>query len=175
MIPIAASVTQQSHQPLILLLDECLASTTPELGPDSRVYPLITNKGYVWEDVLFLEPKNFSCSTAVYSLLSFKINYFFVCFKVSCRQQKYKLHISAKNAIVRDQAKSSSFQVCHWRRCKFTWFTFIYCFIHSSVLISFASSSGLPTLQACGMGPKRPGWWQESLSIWQDQLTVWWF
>ncbi|XP_016405426.1 zona pellucida sperm-binding protein 3-like [Sinocyclocheilus rhinocerous] len=47
MIPIAASVAQQNHQPLILLLDECLASTTPELAPDSHVYPLITNKGYV--------------------------------------------------------------------------------------------------------------------------------
>ncbi|XP_016136086.1 zona pellucida glycoprotein 3f, tandem duplicate 1 isoform X1 [Sinocyclocheilus grahami] len=45
MIPIAASVAQQNHQPLILLLDECLASTTPELASDSRVYPLITNKG----------------------------------------------------------------------------------------------------------------------------------
>ncbi|KAF4117565.1 zona pellucida glycoprotein 3f, tandem duplicate 1 isoform X1 [Onychostoma macrolepis] len=45
MIPIAASVVQQNHQPLILLLDECLASTTSELAPDSHVYPLITNKG----------------------------------------------------------------------------------------------------------------------------------
>ncbi|XP_042633393.1 zona pellucida sperm-binding protein 3-like [Cyprinus carpio] len=44
-IPIAASVAQQNHQPLILLLDECLASTTPELGPDSHVYPIITNNG----------------------------------------------------------------------------------------------------------------------------------
>ncbi|KAA0719501.1 hypothetical protein E1301_Tti016008 [Triplophysa tibetana] len=44
-IPIAASVEQQSHQPLMLLLEECVASTTPELGPDSRIYPLITNKG----------------------------------------------------------------------------------------------------------------------------------
>ncbi|KTG37472.1 hypothetical protein cypCar_00008321 [Cyprinus carpio] len=70
-IPIAASVAQQNHQPLILLLDECLASTTPELGPDSHVYPIITNNG----------------------------------------QQKYKLKVSAKKAVVRDQAKSSSFQV----------------------------------------------------------------
>ncbi|KTF89496.1 hypothetical protein cypCar_00029724 [Cyprinus carpio] len=46
MIPIAASVAQQNHQPLLLLLDECFASTTPELAPDSPVYPLITNKGY---------------------------------------------------------------------------------------------------------------------------------
>ncbi|XP_051554345.1 zona pellucida sperm-binding protein 3-like [Myxocyprinus asiaticus] len=45
MIPIAASVDQQFHQPLVLLLEECVASTTPELGPDSRVYPLLTNKG----------------------------------------------------------------------------------------------------------------------------------
>ncbi|XP_051556236.1 zona pellucida sperm-binding protein 3-like isoform X5 [Myxocyprinus asiaticus] len=45
MIPIAASVDQQSHQPLMLLLEECVASTTPEIGPDSHIYPLITNKG----------------------------------------------------------------------------------------------------------------------------------
>ncbi|XP_065133206.1 zona pellucida glycoprotein 3f, tandem duplicate 1 [Paramisgurnus dabryanus] len=45
MIPIAASVDQHSHQPLLLLLEECVASTTPELGPDSQMYPLITNKG----------------------------------------------------------------------------------------------------------------------------------
>ncbi|XP_057189704.1 zona pellucida glycoprotein 3f, tandem duplicate 1 isoform X1 [Triplophysa rosa] len=44
-IPIAASVEQHAHQPLMLLLEECVASTTPELGPDSRIYPLITNKG----------------------------------------------------------------------------------------------------------------------------------
>ncbi|KAK9979118.1 hypothetical protein ABG768_012563 [Culter alburnus] len=44
-IPIAASVDQKTHQPLILLLDECVASTTPELGPDSQIYPLITNMG----------------------------------------------------------------------------------------------------------------------------------
>lgn len=56
-IPIAASVDQKTHQPLILLLDECVASTTPELGPDSQIYPLITNMGYVWRHgVLFLEP-----------------------------------------------------------------------------------------------------------------------
>ncbi len=62
MIPIAASVAQQNHQPLILLLDECLASTTPELAPDSHVYPLITNKGYVCgQDMPFLKPKMFSC------------------------------------------------------------------------------------------------------------------
>lgn len=60
MIPIAASVAQQNHQPLILLLDECLASTTPELAPESRVYPLITNKGYVCrQDVPFLKSKMF--------------------------------------------------------------------------------------------------------------------
>uniref|UniRef100_A0A673IJX6 Zona pellucida glycoprotein 3f, tandem duplicate 1 n=1 Tax=Sinocyclocheilus rhinocerous TaxID=307959 RepID=A0A673IJX6_9TELE len=66
MIPIAASVAQQNHQPLILLLDECLASTTPELAPDSHVYPLITNKGYVCrQDVPFLKPKMFPCDYSV--------------------------------------------------------------------------------------------------------------
>uniref|UniRef100_A0A673IHR1 Zona pellucida glycoprotein 3f, tandem duplicate 1 n=1 Tax=Sinocyclocheilus rhinocerous TaxID=307959 RepID=A0A673IHR1_9TELE len=67
MIPIAASVAQQNHQPLILLLDECLASTTPELAPDSHVYPLITNKGYVCrQDVPFLKNSkdDSSCKTS---------------------------------------------------------------------------------------------------------------
>lgn len=71
MIPIAASVAQQNHQPLMLLLDECLASTTPELAPDSRVYPLITNKGYVCrQDVPFLKPKKFFIWLAVFLVLN---------------------------------------------------------------------------------------------------------
>uniref|UniRef100_A0AAY4B4X4 ZP domain-containing protein n=1 Tax=Denticeps clupeoides TaxID=299321 RepID=A0AAY4B4X4_9TELE len=45
LIPISASVDQQAHQPLLLLLDECVASTTPEIGPESQIYPFITNKG----------------------------------------------------------------------------------------------------------------------------------
>ncbi|XP_059200634.1 zona pellucida sperm-binding protein 3-like [Centropristis striata] len=44
-IPIMASVVQKSHQPLVLLLEECVAATTPELQPDSNLYPIITNKG----------------------------------------------------------------------------------------------------------------------------------
>ncbi|XP_034559637.1 zona pellucida sperm-binding protein 3-like [Notolabrus celidotus] len=44
-IPIKASVEQKSHQPLLLLLDECVASTTPELQPESSIYPIINNKG----------------------------------------------------------------------------------------------------------------------------------
>lgn len=69
MIPIAASVAQQNHQPLILLLDECLASTTPELAPDSHVYPLITNKGYVCgPDMPFLKPIFFHVIDSVLSL-----------------------------------------------------------------------------------------------------------
>ncbi|XP_068196775.1 zona pellucida sperm-binding protein 3-like [Antennarius striatus] len=45
MIPIMASVAQKSHQPLLLLLEECVAASTPELQPESSVYPIITNKG----------------------------------------------------------------------------------------------------------------------------------
>ncbi|XP_051984708.1 zona pellucida glycoprotein 3f, tandem duplicate 2 [Xyrauchen texanus] len=44
-VPIWAGVDQQAHQPLILLLEECVASTTMEIYPDTLTYPLITNKG----------------------------------------------------------------------------------------------------------------------------------
>nr|XP_046265533.1 zona pellucida sperm-binding protein 3-like isoform X2 [Scatophagus argus] len=44
-IPIMASVVQKTHQPLLLLLEECVASTTPELQPESIIYPIINNKG----------------------------------------------------------------------------------------------------------------------------------
>lgn len=125
----------------------------------------------------FWSKKCFHVICSVLSLNTLLIFFFFKFrFKVSCRQQKCKLQVSAKKSVVRDQVESSSFQVCHWRRCKFTWFInlLICSFICSSVWAYFAStSSGLPALQACGMGPKWPGWWQESLSIWPDQLTVW--
>ncbi|XP_028988239.2 zona pellucida sperm-binding protein 3-like [Betta splendens] len=45
LMPIMASVEQKAHHPLLLLLEECVATTTPKLQPDSKVYPLITNKG----------------------------------------------------------------------------------------------------------------------------------
>ncbi|KAK2821955.1 hypothetical protein Q5P01_022020 [Channa striata] len=44
-IPIVATVEQETHQPLLLLLDECVAATTPELQAGSNIYPIITNKG----------------------------------------------------------------------------------------------------------------------------------
>ncbi|XP_042574627.1 zona pellucida sperm-binding protein 3-like [Cyprinus carpio] len=44
-VPIWAGVNQQAHQPLLLLLEECVASTTLEIYPDTLTYPLITNKG----------------------------------------------------------------------------------------------------------------------------------
>uniref|UniRef100_A0A672HRJ1 Zona pellucida glycoprotein 3f, tandem duplicate 1 n=1 Tax=Salarias fasciatus TaxID=181472 RepID=A0A672HRJ1_SALFA len=44
-IPIMASVEQGSHQPLLLLLEECEASTTPDLRPGSSLYTIISNKG----------------------------------------------------------------------------------------------------------------------------------
>lgn len=45
LIPIMASVEQDSHQPLLLLLEECAASTTPELRPGTAVHDIIANKG----------------------------------------------------------------------------------------------------------------------------------
>ena len=44
-MPIWAAVEQKSHQPLLLLMDECIAATTPELHPDSQIYPIVGNKG----------------------------------------------------------------------------------------------------------------------------------
>uniref|UniRef100_UPI003AAE17BA zona pellucida sperm-binding protein 3-like n=1 Tax=Centroberyx gerrardi TaxID=166262 RepID=UPI003AAE17BA len=45
LIPIMASVEQTSHQPLLLLLEECVAANTPELQPESEMFTIITNKG----------------------------------------------------------------------------------------------------------------------------------
>ncbi|XP_029380547.1 zona pellucida sperm-binding protein 3-like [Echeneis naucrates] len=45
LIPIMASVEQRTHQPLLLLFEECVASTTAELQHSSNLYPIITNKG----------------------------------------------------------------------------------------------------------------------------------
>ncbi|XP_053486026.1 zona pellucida glycoprotein 3f, tandem duplicate 2 [Ictalurus furcatus] len=40
-----ASVVQQGHQSLMLYLEECVASNTVALEPQSWTYPIITNKG----------------------------------------------------------------------------------------------------------------------------------
>ncbi|XP_074544260.1 zona pellucida sperm-binding protein 3-like [Halichoeres trimaculatus] len=50
-MPIWAAVEQKSHQPLLLLMEECVATTTPELLPGSQIYPIITNKGCLAESV----------------------------------------------------------------------------------------------------------------------------
>lgn len=47
LVPIMASVEQDSHQPLLLLLEECIASTTPDLRPGSSLHEIIANKGFV--------------------------------------------------------------------------------------------------------------------------------
>uniref|UniRef100_A0A3P8X5W7 Zona pellucida glycoprotein 3f, tandem duplicate 1 n=1 Tax=Cynoglossus semilaevis TaxID=244447 RepID=A0A3P8X5W7_CYNSE len=44
-IPVMASVEEATHQPLLLLLEECLAADTPQLVPESNVYTVIGNKG----------------------------------------------------------------------------------------------------------------------------------
>ncbi|KAJ8268667.1 hypothetical protein COCON_G00138390 [Conger conger] len=45
LIPIWAAVDQQDHLPLLLLMDECVATTTPEPDPSGPVYPIISNGG----------------------------------------------------------------------------------------------------------------------------------
>ncbi|XP_076018232.1 zona pellucida sperm-binding protein 3-like [Genypterus blacodes] len=50
-MPIWAAVEQKSHQPLLLLMEECVAATTSELQPDSQVYPIITNKGCLLDSI----------------------------------------------------------------------------------------------------------------------------
>ncbi|XP_041945610.1 zona pellucida sperm-binding protein 3-like [Alosa sapidissima] len=44
-IPVWAYVEQHAHQPLLLLLDECVASDAIELEPTTLVHPIITNHG----------------------------------------------------------------------------------------------------------------------------------
>lgn len=46
---IMASVEQNRHQPLLLLLEECVAANAPEIQPETNLYPIITNKGYFQE------------------------------------------------------------------------------------------------------------------------------
>nr|XP_019964048.1 PREDICTED: uncharacterized protein LOC109643381 [Paralichthys olivaceus] len=74
-MPIWAAVEQKSHQPLLLLMEECVAATTPELHPDSQVYPIIANKGCLLESVkgnsMFL-PRYHSSALILY-LQSFKL------------------------------------------------------------------------------------------------------
>ncbi|KAM9323181.1 zona pellucida sperm-binding protein 3-like [Pholidichthys leucotaenia] len=44
-MPIWAAVEQKFHQPLLLLMDECVAARTAELRPEDQVHPIITDKG----------------------------------------------------------------------------------------------------------------------------------
>uniref|UniRef100_A0A3Q2CI27 Zona pellucida glycoprotein 3f, tandem duplicate 2 n=1 Tax=Cyprinodon variegatus TaxID=28743 RepID=A0A3Q2CI27_CYPVA len=68
------SVEQKSHQPLTLLMDECVAASTPDLQPGSQIYPLVVNHGCLLESkrgsALFL-PRYHSSAIVLY-LQSFK-------------------------------------------------------------------------------------------------------
>ncbi|XP_040911278.1 zona pellucida glycoprotein 3f, tandem duplicate 2 [Toxotes jaculatrix] len=73
-MPIWAAVEQKSHQPLLLLMEECVAATSPELQLGSQVYPIISNKGCLLESLrgnsVFL-PRYHSSALILY-LQSFK-------------------------------------------------------------------------------------------------------
>ncbi|XP_070701035.1 zona pellucida sperm-binding protein 3-like [Pempheris klunzingeri] len=74
-MPIWAAVEQKSHQPLLLLMEECVAATTPELHPGSEVYPIISNNGCLLDSMrgnsVFL-PRYHSSAIILY-LQSFKL------------------------------------------------------------------------------------------------------
>ncbi|XP_008332968.3 zona pellucida glycoprotein 3f, tandem duplicate 2 [Cynoglossus semilaevis] len=75
-MPIWAAVEQKSHQPLLLLMEECVAVSTPDLQAEGQVYPIITNKGCLVESVrgnsMFL-PRYHSSAIVLY-LQAFKFN-----------------------------------------------------------------------------------------------------
>ncbi|KAL3988042.1 interferon alpha [Sarotherodon galilaeus] len=76
-MPIWAAVEQKSHQPLLLLIEECVAAPTAELQPGSQVYPIIGNKGCLLEskkgNSMFL-PRYHSSSIILY-LQSFNFGF----------------------------------------------------------------------------------------------------
>nr|XP_040027237.1 zona pellucida sperm-binding protein 3-like [Gasterosteus aculeatus aculeatus] len=69
LLPIWATVEQKSHQPLLLLMEECVATSTPELHAGSAVHPIIGNKGCLLESMtensLFLPRYQTSAVTLV--------------------------------------------------------------------------------------------------------------
>ncbi|XP_013859970.1 zona pellucida sperm-binding protein 3 [Austrofundulus limnaeus] len=75
-MPIWVAVEQKAHQPLLMLMDECVAATTPELQPNTQIYPIIGNNGCLFESKrgssMFL-PRYHSSAIVLY-LQSFKFN-----------------------------------------------------------------------------------------------------
>ncbi|XP_047445724.1 zona pellucida sperm-binding protein 3-like [Mugil cephalus] len=75
-MPIWASVEQMSHQPLLLLMEECVAAPTAEIHSGTQVYPIIGNKGCLFESMrgnaMFL-PRYHSSAITLY-LQSFKFS-----------------------------------------------------------------------------------------------------
>ncbi|KAK5859622.1 hypothetical protein PBY51_021167 [Eleginops maclovinus] len=73
-MPIWAAVEQKSHQPLLLLMEECVAATLPELQANSNVYPIISNKGCLLDSVkgnsMFLP--RYHSSAIILNMQSFK-------------------------------------------------------------------------------------------------------
>ncbi|XP_054479090.1 zona pellucida glycoprotein 3f, tandem duplicate 2 isoform X2 [Anoplopoma fimbria] len=110
-LPIWAAVEQKSHQPLLLLMEECVATTTPELQPGSQVYPIISNKGCLLDSVrghsLFL-PR--SQSSAVILMLQ--------SFKFSLGEEVY-IHckLVAWDPEVFDESKKT----CHYKKESLSW------------------------------------------------------
>lgn len=117
-IPIMASVVQETHQPLLLLLEECVAATTSELYPESTTYPIISNKGYSWQ-------------WAFISKIYFGRNLGSNANKCSLTQQMsfgkcvVTIKIRTKAKVIGDPPITSDLYVCYGRRGKlaFTFFS----------------------------------------------------
>ncbi|KAJ3595560.1 hypothetical protein NHX12_004863 [Muraenolepis orangiensis] len=77
MMPIWAAVEQKSHQPMLLLMEECVATATPDLRPGAQYYPLVGNQGCLlaskWGSSRFL-PRYHSSALVLY-LQTFKLSF----------------------------------------------------------------------------------------------------
>ncbi|KAK1898066.1 Granzyme K [Dissostichus eleginoides] len=104
-IPIMASVVQNTHQPLLLLLEECVAATTPELYPESTMYPIISNKGYSGNDLK--KKKTYFGSNA---------NTFSLTQQMSFGKCVVTIKIRTKAKVIGDPPITSDLYVCYGRR-----------------------------------------------------------
>ncbi|XP_027004358.1 zona pellucida glycoprotein 3f, tandem duplicate 2 [Tachysurus fulvidraco] len=110
-INIWASVEQQAHQSLILYMEECVASNTLALEPQSWAYPVITNKGCIVDGKIgasrFL-PRNQS-SSLVLRLQAFKFG------------AEQEVYIHCKLAVWDPEDFSEENKACNYNKATGKW------------------------------------------------------
>ncbi|KAK1898282.1 Zona pellucida sperm-binding protein 3 [Dissostichus eleginoides] len=114
-IPIMASVVQNTHQPLLLLLEECVAATTPELYPESTTYPIISNKGYSHGNDLKKKKTYFGINANTFSLTQ----------QMSFGKCVVTIKIRTKAKVIGDPPITSDLYVCYGRRVGLLWVAFV--------------------------------------------------